>query len=791
MIRYHFDLYPRSNPKLGARLVRFTKLQSAEYRGEANGTGSGTFSIRADDSEAQFIDPAGLQYVRVVREDTVAVTEAVVGGFFLDSGDFSALDSLGTRLLKFGGAGTLSYLARSVMAPHTYLDTAIGSDPFDDTWRLYAQGPIAGGDMLGAVLWRVVYEAKKVRVALTQHRHKDGVIYTDSHADDRTASAIPDLVLGFDAFDDSDSVAWDQTSGEFKAQTNENVLAVVQRLMQAGLYVEMDPDTFELRAWQADDHRRTRTGTTWGPTVVYFTRPTGDDIDTANIKSDAKRRIAAFVKRSLLWVGGQDVYSKTIGTTDIPWEGGYYSDVADTTALSQIGSVQIGARDDAGDVSDIRGRLGTATSSGYYRPFEDAKLDDLVTVKTGTGSMDLNNENFPIAAIRISLRIGGDWDVWYELGSSFSASQSRQFQVTTAPAHSHPPNPPLCASSDLLRGITELKASGAQVTPPAPKTNANDGDDSTTWGSGEGEPSIGVAGEWWAADLGASESIGLYRILQNGGGVPSIQNVATEVRIYATDDAAAWAALPASGKISSDPSGWNLVATRTNALAYNDSGYVAFGPSGGRYVLFRAVTGGTLDWDVETFELWSHAGTSNFAARCDHTHPEAGVTDHGELTGLADDDHPQYLTDTGGEKHTLNTVAASGATETLDLATGNLHDVTLTANCTFTFAGSTAGVGCYLTLILRQDGTGSRTVTWPAAVEWPGGVAPTLSTGANDVDILSFLSDDGGTTWFGLMAGSSGSTSGYHYEVLMTGASPAEPLEDGSGTDWLYVLVAD
>jgi hypothetical protein len=32
---------------------------------------------------------------------------------------------------------------------------------------------------------------------------------------------------------------------------------------------------------------------------------------------------------------------------------------------------------------------------------------------------------------------------------------------------------------------------------------------------------------------------------------------------------------------------------------------------------------------------------------------------------------------------------------------------------------------------------------------------------------------------------------GVHYEVLMDGASPPGPLESGSGTDWLYVLVPD
>jgi hypothetical protein len=28
-----------------------------------------------------------------------------------------------------------------------------------------------------------------------------------------------------------------------------------------------------------------------------------------------------------------------------------------------------------------------------------------------------------------------------------------------------------------------------------------------------------------------------------------------------------------------------------------------------------------------------------------------------------------------------------------------------------------------------------------------------------------------------------------HYELLMTGSSPPEPLEDGTGEDWLYVWV--
>ncbi len=56
---------------------------------------------------------------------------------------------------------------------------------------------------------------------------------------------------------------------------------------------------------------------------------------------------------------------------------------------------------------------------------------------------------------------------------------------------------------------------------------------------------------------------------------------------------------------------------------------------------------------------------------------------------------------------------------------------------TFTFTAP-PGVA-KLTLVLKQDGVGSRIPTWPGTVLWPGNVAPTLSTGAADVDIISFL----------------------------------------------------
>ena len=43
--------------------------------------------------------------------------------------------------------------------------------------------------------------------------------------------------------------------------------------------------------------------------------------------------------------------------------------------------------------------------------------------------------------------------------------------------------------------------------------------------------------------------------------------------------------------------------------------------------------------------------------------------------------------------------------------------------------------------IIKQDGTGNRTLAYNAVFKFPGGTTPTLSTGANEVDVLTALFD--------------------------------------------------
>jgi hypothetical protein len=108
---------------------------------------------------------------------------------------------------------------------------------------------------------------------------------------------------------------------------------------------------------------------------------------------------------------------------------------------------------------------------------------------------------------------------------------------------------------------------------------------------------------------------------------------------------------------------------------------------------------------------------------------------------------------TDGGEETVQNHGNSGAAATVDLVNGNNHSFTLDANCTFTFTGATNGVGCSFTLILTQDGVGSKTVTWPASVKWSQATPPTLSTTASAIDILTFMTVDGGVTWYGFFAG--------------------------------------
>jgi len=81
-----------------------------------------------------------------------------------------------------------------------------------------------------------------------------------------------------------------------------------------------------------------------------------------------------------------------------------------------------------------------------------------------------------------------------------------------------------------------------------------------------------------------------------------------------------------------------------------------------------------------------------------------------------------------------------GATLNWDTSLGQVAQVTLGGNRTFAAPTNLVNGGFYSLLII-QDGTGSRTISWNAVFDFTGGTAPTLSTAAGSKDLIAWRSD--------------------------------------------------
>ena len=79
---------------------------------------------------------------------------------------------------------------------------------------------------------------------------------------------------------------------------------------------------------------------------------------------------------------------------------------------------------------------------------------------------------------------------------------------------------------------------------------------------------------------------------------------------------------------------------------------------------------------------------------------------------------------------------------TIDWNNGNIQKVVLTGSCVFSATNITDGT-TYIFKV-EQDNSGNRAATWSSGIfKFANGTPPTLSTGANDVDIFTFVAMDG------------------------------------------------
>jgi hypothetical protein len=91
----------------------------------------------------------------------------------------------------------------------------------------------------------------------------------------------------------------------------------------------------------------------------------------------------------------------------------------------------------------------------------------------------------------------------------------------------------------------------------------------------------------------------------------------------------------------------------------------------------------------------------------------------------------------------------TGTAATIDFESANFFSATSTAATTWAFTNPVAS-GDFGGFVLELNNGGAYTQTWPAAVDWPAGTAPTLT--ASGKDLLVFVTRDGGTIYHGMAA---------------------------------------
>lgn len=119
-----------------------------------------------------------------------------------------------------------------------------------------------------------------------------------------------------------------------------------------------------------------------------------------------------------------------------------------------------------------------------------------------------------------------------------------------------------------------------------------------------------------------------------------------------------------------------------------------------------------------------------------------------------------------GWTETVNTIGTINSPNTIicNLAANNVFDITL-GNSAFGFiniafvSAAVPGVAQPITLILRQSSNNANLVNFSNTIHWSGNSTPILSTGINNLDVLSLLTVDGGATFLGATS-SSGASSG-------------------------------
>ena len=215
------------------------------------------------------------------------------------------------------------------------------------------------------------------------------------------------------------------------------------------------------------------------------------------------------------------------------------------------------------------------------------------------------------------------------------------------------------------------------------------------------------------------------------------------------------------------PSGDNLDITGCGLITSSGNSNIGLTPHGTGVVRIDGTNG--IDMQSGSIAIKNSGAVSNIKLYCEssnahyvqlqspaHADYAGNVTltlpsTTGKILGADANNVTTFLGGTAGK---TKAVSYYVGTDTFNLQLGDSFTTTLTENTTFAFSNPPSGTGLGAFIIkVKQDGTGGRTLAFPRTVDWAGGSAPDVSTGANDVDIFVFVTVDNGAIYYGITAG--------------------------------------
>ena len=221
------------------------------------------------------------------------------------------------------------------------------------------------------------------------------------------------------------------------------------------------------------------------------------------------------------------------------------------------------------------------------------------------------------------------------------------------------------------------------------------------------------------------------------------------------------------------PSGDNLDLTGSGIVT-SSNGNILLTPNGSGVVRIDGTTG--IDMESGSIGIKNSGSVSNIKLYCEssnahyvqlqspaHSAYSGNVTltlpaTTGTIIG-SDAENVVKIDGAVSEKAATNATISS-TTAALDVRDGSVFQLTLASNITTFNWSNHAASGHVSSFVMKviQDGSGNRTIAWPdgtnsVTVRWPGDTAPTLSSGAADVDVFVFFTHDGGTNYYGFTAG--------------------------------------